>query len=195
LKLVDGFENTPVGAKPGMAHTTKKDPTGSIKVVTEQPSKGARCLQLTDGPQIEPAFEPHFYYRTNVEKGTARVAFDVRAEPAYQLTHEWRDESNPYQSGPKLDLQKGVLTANGKKLADLPPDGWTHVEVTARIGEGSDGTWTCTLTLPGGKPQRFEGLKFVKPAMKGLKWIGWASNGKAAAKCWIDEIEIGTAAP
>jgi hypothetical protein len=26
--------------------------------------------------------------------------------------------------------------------------------------------------------------------MKELKWIGFASNGKAVAKCWLDEIAI-----
>ena len=44
---------------------------------------------------------------------------------------------------------------------------------------------------PGKEPQHFDGLKFAKPDMKELKWVGFASNGKAAAKCWLDEIEIG----
>jgi hypothetical protein len=67
------------------------------------------------------------------------------------------------------------------------------VEITARIGADSDATWNCVLTLPGKEPQRFDGLKFVKPDMKSLKWIGFASNGKTAARCWLDEIEIGMA--
>jgi hypothetical protein len=66
------------------------------------------------------------------------------------------------------------------------------VEVIARVGEGNDATWTCIVTLPGGEPQRFAGLKFVKADMQALKWIGFASNGKAVAKCWLDQIEIGT---
>jgi hypothetical protein len=190
LQLKDGFESTALGAKPSIAKISKSDTAGSIKVVADRPSQGARCLELTDGPNVQPAFEPHFYYKTNVERGTTRVSFDVRAEPAFQLTHEWRDDLNPYHTGPKLDLSKGVLTANGKKLAELPADGWTHIDVTARIGEGADGTWACTVTLPGGQPQRFDGLKPGKAEMKTLKWIGFASNGKEAAKCWLDELEI-----
>ena len=119
------------------------------------------------------------------------MAFDVRAEPEYVLVHEWRDDSNPYRSGPLISFERGAIRANGKTLADLPPNAWVHVEITARIGAGSDATWSCVLTLPGKPPQRFDGLKFVKPEMKELKWIGFASNGKAPAKCWLDEIEIG----
>ena len=118
------------------------------------------------------------------------MAFDVKLQPDYLLVHEWRDDSAPYRSGPQLTFEKGEVRANGRKLAELPPDAWVHVEVTAKIGEGSDATWSCALTLPGQEPQRFDGLKFVKPDMKALKWIGWASNGKAAAKCWLDDIDI-----
>jgi hypothetical protein len=33
-------------------------------------------------------------------------------------------------------------------------------------------------------------LKFEKPEMKQLKWLGFSSPGRATAKCWLDEIEI-----
>ncbi len=193
LQLSDGFESTPVGAPPSRAKRGRTQKAGVIAVVADHPSKGQHCLQLTDGPDIEPAFEPHFYYQTNVETGTARVTFDVRTEPDYLLVHEWRDDSTPYRSGPLISFEKGQIRANGKTLTDLPPNTWVHVEITAKIGPESDATWNCTLTLPGQQPQHFDALKFIKPDMKTLKWIGFASNGKAPAKCWLDEIEIGLA--
>jgi hypothetical protein len=191
LQLQDGFESTALGATPSRAKIGKKQKADIIAVVSEQPSKGQRCLQLTDGPDIEPPFEPHFYYQTNVERGIARVSFDVRLEPDYVLVHEWRDDSSPYRSGPLLSFEKGEIRANGKTLSELPPNAWVHVEISAAVGEGSTGTWNCVLTLPGKEPQRFDGLKFIKPDMKALKWIGFASNGKTVAKCWLDQIEIG----
>ena len=190
LQLSDGFESTPIGATAARAKESKKQKAGLIAVVAGNPSKGQRCLQLTDGPDIEPPFEPHFYYQTNVEGGVARVSFAVRMEPDYVLVHEWRDDASPYRSGPLLSFEKGAIRANGRTLAELPPNAWVQVEVTAKIGESSDATWGCVLTLPGQEPQHFDGLKFMKPDMKALKWIGFTSNGKAAAKCWLDEIEI-----
>jgi hypothetical protein len=89
-----------------------------------------------------------------------------------------------------LAFGKGAIRANGKTLAEFPPNTWVHVEVTAKIGPDSDATWNCTLTLPGKEPQRFDGLQFEKVDMKELKWIGFSSPGRAAAKCWVDEIEI-----
>ena len=191
LQYNDGFEGTPVGGSPARSSDSRKPKPDQIAVVAAGAAQGQRCLQLTDGPNVLPAYEPHFYYSTNVESGTARVAFDVKLQPDYLLVHEWRDDSSPYRSGPMLTFDKGEIRANGKKLTDLPPDAWVHVEITAKIGEGSDAIWSCVLTLPGQDPQKFAGLKFVKPDMKALKWIGFASNGKAAAKCWLDNIDIG----
>jgi hypothetical protein len=190
LQFSDNFESSPVGAPPARSSDSRKPKNDRIAVVAMPNAKSQRALQLTDGPEVMPAYEPHFYYSTNVENGTARVAFRVKTEPGYLLVHEWRDDSTPYRSGPLLSFEKGEVRANGTKLIDLPPNVWVQVDVTAKIGEGSDATWSCVLTLPGAAPQRFAGLKFVKPEMKALKWIGFASNGKAAAKCWLDEIEI-----
>ncbi len=187
LKLHEGFENSPVGAKPAIARMSKE--SGKEIIVAEgQASAGQRSLLLTDGPNLKNAFEPHFYFNTNVQHGVTRVSFDVRAEPDYKLTHEWRDSSTPYRTGPKLDFENGAVRANGRKLADFPANTWMHVEVSAKID--GDATWSAVLTPAGGKPQRFDGLKYDKSTMTELKWIGWASNGKAAARCWLDEIAI-----
>jgi glycosyltransferase involved in cell wall biosynthesis len=113
LQLVEGFEGIPVGAKPSRMKASGKEP-GIISVVADRPSKGQRCLQLTDGPDVEPAFEPHFYYNPNHERGLTRAAFDVRMEPDYQLVHEWRDDFQPYRTGPMLTFEKGVVRAMAK---------------------------------------------------------------------------------
>jgi hypothetical protein len=165
-----------------------------IRVVGEGASKGGHCLQLTDGPDIEPAFEPHFYYGPHHEQGTTHVTFDVKLEANYDLVHEWRDNTplggKAYQTGPMIEFKKGVLSSNGRKLADYPTDAWLHVELSAKIGDGRDNTFDLTLTLPGGQPQLFEKLPCVSTHMEKLDWLGFSSPGKEAAKCWLDEIGI-----
>ena len=190
MRLSEGFETTPIGAKPGRgAHVSAKNP-GAIAVVADHPSKGQRCLRLSDGPDVAPAFEPHFFYNPNHDHGLTRVSFDVRMERDYQLVHEWRDDAAPYRTGPMLVFEKGAILAGGKKLAELPPEIWAHVEVVAKLGPDCDATWACVVTLPGESPKHFVGLKFANPGMKELKWLGFASPGKVVAKCWLDEIEI-----
>lgn len=188
LRLHDGFEETAVGARPNRAHTTKqlRDP---VRVVAGGGSKGARCLLLSDSAEAEPSFEPYFFYQPNHTGGVTRVVFDVKLEATYRLVHEWRDEASPYRTGPMLTFEKGAVSVPGRKLADLPPNEWAHVEIVAKLGDASGGTFSVTLTLSGKEPQHFDGLKFVKP-MRELKWLGFSSPGKETAKCWLDEIEI-----
>ncbi|MEQ1859165.1 MAG: right-handed parallel beta-helix repeat-containing protein [Chthoniobacteraceae bacterium] len=189
LRLHDDFETTPLDAKPGHGARLSNQ-LGPVLAVVNGGSKGERALELRDGPDVSPQFEPHFYYVPHHDAGTTRVSFDVRLESGYQLNYEWRDDAQPYRTGPQLIFESGAAKANGRKLIDLPSEGWLHVEVEARLGEPGDATWSCTLTAPGQQPQRFDALKFVDPAMAKLDWLGWSSNGKAKARAWIDEIEI-----
>lgn len=186
LTLRESFEHTGLGSRPRILRAGKALTT-ELAVTQHHAAEGRHSLQFTDGPGIEPAYDPHFYLSTTVERGTTRVTFHIRAEKDYRLTHEWRDASTPYRTGPRLDFENGTVRANGRKLADFPPDTWLHVAVSARID--GDATWTAILTPAGGPPQRFTGLKYEKP-MAALHWIGWASNGKAAAKCWLDDLLV-----
>jgi hypothetical protein len=194
MKLADGFEGMAIGAKPALAQGLYKKNPAMVRVVGEGAAHGARCLQLTDGPDIEPSFDPHFYYLPNHEHGASRVAFDVKIEPGYHLVHEWRDNTKAngkaYQTGPMIEFRKGGLFSQGKKLADAPTNTWLHVELAAKIGDGRDNTFDLTFTLPGAQPQRFEKLPFVSKGCAKLDWLGFSSPGKEAAKCWLDEIVI-----
>ncbi len=194
MKLADGFEGTPIGGKPAQAQGVYKKKAGLMQVVGEGAAKGAHCLQLADGPDVEPAYEPHFYYLPMHERGTTHVAFDVKIEANYHLLHEWRDNSaangKAYQSGPMFEIRKGVLMSLGRKLADVPANTWMHIDVRAKIGDGCDYTFDLTLTLPGAQPQRFEKLPFAGKLLRKLDWIGFISPSKEAAKCWLDEIVI-----
>ena len=194
LKIADGFEGTPIGGKPAQAQGLYKKNPDMVRVISEGAAHGERCLQLTDGPDVEPAFEPHFYYLPSHEHGVTRAAFDVKLDANYHLVHEWRDNTNAngksYQTGPMIEFRKGALFSQGKKLADISANVWAHVELRARIGDGRDNTFDLTLTLPGAQPQRFEKLPFVSKQCAKLDWLGFSSPGREAAKCWLDDLVI-----
>ncbi len=193
LKLADGFEGTALGAKPAQAQGVYEK-GDIIRVVGEGASHGERCLQLTDGPDLPSAYEPHFYYLPNHEQGTTHVAFDVKLEPGYDFMHEWRDntplDGKAYRSGPMIAFKNGALSNGGRKLAEFPANAWLHVELTAKIGDGRDNTFDLSLTLPGGQAQRFEKLPFAGTHMEKLEWVGFISPGKESAKAWLDDIVI-----
>ena len=193
LKLTDGFEATAIGGKPTQAAGGYKK-GDIIRVVDAGAATGQRCLQLTDGPDIEPAFDPHFYYHPGHDQGTTRVAFSIKLEPGFHLVHEWREDradgGKAYQSGPMLDFDKGAISIPGRKLADIPANVWLRIEITARVGEDRDNTYTLTIGEAGKPTQRFEKLPFVDKSSARLDWLGFIGAGKAAAKAWIDDVEI-----
>lgn len=191
LSVREGFENIVSGGKPPFAHLSDGGKKGAIAVSDERPSKGAHCLKITDGPDITPPFNPHFYYQPNHRSGTTRVAFDLRVESGIRFEHEWRKMSDTkYRTGPMLIVEKGKVSVPGRELMDLPVNEWAHFELTAAIGEKTDAIWTLTVTVAGQKPQRFDGLKFVASDMTQVDWIGFVSGGREAASYWLDELEI-----
>lgn len=189
LTLNETFESTAIGAKPANGARVSKT-IGPVMGVVKGGEESERALELRDSPEITPAWEPHFYYFPHHDSGTTWVSFDVKLETAYSLNYEWRDDAQPYRTGPQLVFEQGQVKANGRKLVDLPAEGWLHVEVEAKLGAESDATWICVLTLPGQEPQKFGGLKFAKAEMKKLDWLGFSSNSKTAAKAWIDNLAI-----
>jgi len=191
LNFREGFEYTPLGSsKLRMAHPQTGGRDNAIQVVAESPSEGQRCLRLTDGPDLKPAFNPHLYYSPHHRTGTTRFKFDVKLDAQYRLVHEWRNNATPYRTGPMLVIEKGALTVNGKKLMEVPPMQWAHLEIEAALGDKAPGVWNLTVTLPGAAPQRFEGLKFVHPEARTLDWLGFSSPGTVAASCWLDALEL-----
>ncbi len=186
LKLHEGFED-------GLPRRIRIDDGGrkdSIRIVQENPAAGANCLKITDGPDLVPAFNPHLYLQPAHRSGTTRVSFDVKVEPAMHWIHEWRNDAQPYRTGPMITIADGKLSVPGRELLAVPPNVWMHLEVSTHLGDESDGTWRLVVTLPGSAPQRFDGLRFVNAEMKTLDWLGFISAGTSAASWWLDELEI-----
>ena len=165
-------------------------PPAALFTVSGVPGASGKCLEIRDGPDQTPTFEPHFYFDPSHHNGETRVSFDLRVEEDYRFLHEWRDAANPYNNSVFLSVEKGVLTAGGKRLTSFPPLSWVHFEIKSRIGESADGTWAVTVTPAGSTPQTFEKLPPQKKALKELRWLGFISPGTKPAKGWLDNLQI-----
>jgi hypothetical protein len=190
LVFHEGFEFAKVADRMGPFRMQTGGKEGALQIVADQPAKGAKCLQLTDGPDAKPAYNPHFYCSPKHHQGMSSFSFDVRAEADYELSQEWRDTATPYHTGPQVRIGHGSLTVAGKPVAEVSPGEWLHVQMESGVGDSADGTWTLTLTRAGQAPQRFEKLPYVHPAWKTLEWLGFSSGGTKPARCWLDELEL-----
>ena len=62
------------------------------------------------------------------------MSFDIRLEPGAQVRQEWRDQGNPYHTGPSLLFRDGALFARDKKRRDVPANTWIHVAISTTLG-------------------------------------------------------------
>ena len=160
-------------------------------VTTEISSQGKQSLKITDGPDLTPPYNPHFVYTPGHHLGVTRVTFDLRVEAAADVAHEWRNVSGtPYRVGPTIRVKDGILSTNGRKLMEIPPLQWVHVEIQAELGAHSPAVWSLRVSVPGQAARLFDGLAFVHSDAKSLEWLGFSSPGTAPASYWIDEIDI-----
>ena len=190
LALNEDFEHAPVGAPPADAHIFVEKKGDSIAVTDETAAGGRHSLKITDAPNLQYNYDPHFYYDPRHTNGVTRFSFDIRVEPGAMLFHEWRNEGHPYRVGPSLWIGGGKLRVQGKELLALPAGKWVHFELSAGLGAQSTGTWDLAVTLPGEPPRRFAGLKNGSPEWKALRWFGFCSTADAKTVFYLDNLNL-----
>ena len=195
LTLSEDFESLPVGTAPAEATLNVEHRGDSIGVTDETAAGGRRSLKIVDAPGLQNGFDPHFFFSPDHREGVSRCAFALKIEAATNFYHEWRDSATPYRVGPSLSIAGGKLFVNSRKLMEIPAGQWVHFEVTAGLGHASTGTWDLSVTLPGGTPQRFPGLKNGSPDWKSLDWLGFVSNANVATTYYLDDLEVSNKAP
>jgi hypothetical protein len=193
LSVKEDFENIPVGSPLPDAVLNVENKGDKIAVTEEAAAGGKRALKLTDAAGLKARFNPHFYLRPDHREGVSRCSFDLRLGAGAQFSHEWRDKSSPYRTGPSLYASGGKLRAAGKEIVPVPTNEWVRIEIKAGLGQAGDGTWELAVTMPGQARQEFRALKNTSPDWKALDWLGFTSNADAATGIWIDNLELANA--
>jgi len=186
----EDFERVSLGAPPPLAKCYAERRASALAVSAEAASSGKRSLKVTDSPDFEHGYNPHFFYVPHHREGITKFAFDMRIEPGTVMYQEWRDDANPYNVGPTVSVSGGKLHVNGQPPLDLPVGQWVHFEIAAGLGPQSTGTWDLAVTLPGQPPKTFKGLANGKPDWKKLDWLGFSSSATHATVFYLDNLEL-----
>ena len=192
-----GFEGTLRNPKAPTAYTKvaisgKGD---SLSFTKEHASEGQQCLKFTDAPGLPAHYFPMLTVAPNHAAGVTTCSFDLWLEPKAYVIHEWRDKATPYHTGPTFQLREGKLFGPAGPLMDIPYGRWVRFTVTAALGEGSDGTWSLTVSPEGSAPRTFEKLPFRSKEMRTLDWMGFASNANEASVFFLDRLSLTTTDP
>lgn len=190
LELTDDFETTSVSSPPAEAHLSVEGKGDSLAITDEIAASGKHSLKFQDAPGLQASFNPHLYYSPRHHEGFSRCSFGLRVEPATVMYHEWRDGAAPYHVGPSLWIRNSKLAVGGKELLSLPSGEWIHFEVSASLGEKSDGTWSLAVTLPGQPAQIFRKLGNGSATWKHLDWLGFVSEADAKTAFHLDNLEL-----
>jgi hypothetical protein len=189
LTFREDFEAMPVGSRPD-AQVFVENKGDAIGVTEEAAAGGKRSLKILDAPNLQHAFNPHFFFVPHHLDGATRFSFDMRIEAGTVMYHEWRDDAVPYRVGPSLAVHNGKLWIRGKDVLDVPGGQWVRFEVTAGLGGKSTGTWDLAVTLPGQEPKRFPGLPNGKADWTALQWLGFSSTATDKAVFYLDNLEL-----
>jgi hypothetical protein len=159
---------------------------GLLSIVPAPQGTHGRVLKVTDSAELKAGFNPHFYWDPQYTKGLATMKCSLRLEAGADVILEWRDSANPYRVGPSLHFSRGVLSAKGRKLLDIPIDAWMHIEIKSPLGQ-TNSTWALAVTMPDGKSHAFKNLS-SDPAWNAARWIGFSSQGANGTSYYIDAL-------
>ncbi|MEE8452721.1 MAG: right-handed parallel beta-helix repeat-containing protein [Thermoguttaceae bacterium] len=194
LEVDDDFESSPVGSHPGGANVSGEEQGASIVVSDECAASGTHSLKITDSKTLEPAWQPHFFYEPRIKKGTVRQSFDVWLGPKVEFFTEWRDTAvYPRNVGPSVRFAAdGKLHVGGQTVCTIPTERWVHVEIDARLGKDSPGTFRLTVAVANETPTVFDNLAMSGEQFTELHWLGFSSTAKEDAAFFVDNLRIRT---
>lgn len=190
LTVRDSFEHARVGGPPMFAQISVEGKGDSIAVTEETAATGKRSLKVSDAPGLQHAFNPHFMYLSNHQRGTSRISFALRLEPNAVANVELRDwRQNPYRVGPSFVVENGVLRVRGGGTIRVPIGEWLRFAVRVQLGKTDGAPWDMTVSLPDGTVHRFENLR-CDEGFEQLTWVGFVSMATDHAVFYIDDVDL-----
>jgi hypothetical protein len=161
-------------------------------VSDERAASGRRSIKVTDTKDVQPSWEPHFYYEPHLREGVVRQSFDVWFDRNAQFFTEWRDAGEyPRNVGPSVRFDgSGEVSVAGKTLARVPLETWVHVEIEAALGKDAPRTFRVTLHAVGAERQTFADLPLSGADFRELCWRGFSSTATADTAFYLDNVKF-----
>ncbi len=83
------------------------------------------------------------------------------------------------------------MSVAGRKLAEISPERWLHVEIEAPVGPSAARRFRLTLTPAGGPAQSFADLPMPGAEFRELHWLGFSSTAAADTAFYLDNLTFG----
>ena len=147
-------------------------------------------LAASAAPATEVYVSPYVTYPLELESGALNAGFDLRVEPGAVFVYEWRDDPADYHLGPQLEVSaQGWLSANGKRLIQVPRSQWVRIDLKCGLGPQATGTYDLTLRLPGASPQVYPKLACTAD-FRSLACVVVMSLADGPTVFYLDNVEF-----
>lgn len=177
-----------VGTQPkGLAYAPSGN-VSAIGMVSRSDAPNGKCLAFNDSASFKYVYEPYAYASLNHTAGTSTGEVTMVLDANSDLIYEWRDGSNPYKSGPAMQINAKGIYVKGKLIAAAPIGAWFTIRVISPVANGS-GTWTLQLVTSTGT-KSFSGLNFGTTGWSNLKWVGLISNTAKPSTACFSTIKV-----
>ncbi|OGV67371.1 MAG: hypothetical protein A3K19_19055 [Lentisphaerae bacterium RIFOXYB12_FULL_65_16] len=183
------YEDYAVGESERNAHVGNKG-DGTASVTNETAAAGKHSIKFTDAAGLGQNFFPYVTYPLEQENGSLKMSFDLRWETGALVALDWRDDPYNFNMGPNLTTDAaGWLSANGKRLLQLPAGQWVHVAIDCGLGPQAAGKYNLALTLPNAAPQSFNDTACA-PDFQNLNCVVFMSVTDGPSVFYIDNLEF-----
>ncbi len=184
------YEDYALGESERHANVGTGGGKSSVAVTEETAAGGRRSLKITDAAGQKAAYEPYVTYLLEQDEGALHAGFDLRWERGALLVYEWRDDPYQYNLGPNLSTDaEGNLSANGKRLLQLPPGQWVRIDVDCALGKAATGHYDLSVRLPGAAPRAFKALACA-PKFATLNCVVVMSMTDGPSVFYLDNVEF-----
>ena len=86
-------------------------------------------------------------------------SFSIKLKAGALFSHEWRDNSNPYNTGPSLRIDaEGCYTHPEAAAVCSRANTWVRFDIVCEIGDAATGIYTLVVNIPDSKPVRYADL-------------------------------------
>lgn len=180
--------NSALSTQPkGMAYAPLGN-VNAIGMVSRADAPGGKCLAFNDNGTYRYVYEPYAYATLNHTKGTSTGEVTMILDANSDLIYEWRNDSNPYKSGPALQLNANGIYVKGKRVGPAPIGSWFTVRVISEVANSS-ATWTLQVVTSAGT-QTYTGLAFGTTGWSKLTWVGLISNSAKSSTACFSTIKV-----
>jgi hypothetical protein len=185
--FADDFESSATGTRPEAPWVPEVKGETNILVTEETAAQGRKSLKFVDAENS--SFWPFLHRSIGAfTQGRARLSFDLRVDPGAVCLMELRYEAKG--AGPSVRFDgHGDIYASGKKLTQVAPGTWFHVEIEFELGTEKP-AYQVSVQSQGRPASTFKDIPYATEWFFLCNSVYFIGDGNAPGTFYLDNVML-----